>query len=117
MRGAVRAQNGSGRWISVAGPPRQNLKLEAFARSRLGKYRRRCQRKPRVILRGRARRMVRHFSSPAIRVPWFFNLAEGGDQFLRVLPLYVVTAVVKNVNHRIIIQPEDGAGVEGKTMR
>ena len=59
---------------------------------------------------------LRHLTSPAIGVPWLFNLAEGDDQRLGVCPLDVVAAIVKNVDHRVIIQPQNRPPVASKTM-
>src|SRR5262249_35806084 len=62
------------------------------------------------------RRLARHFPVPSIGVPGFLGLAKQRDESVGIFTLDVVTAIIKNIDHGVVIQSENGAGIEGKSM-
>ena len=67
-------------------------------------------------LKARQTRLSGNVSIPRIRVPGLFDFLENGQERLGVLPLKVITAIVVNIDHGIVLQPQDGARVECKPM-
>lgn len=60
--------------------------------------------------------VIRHFSRPKIGIPRFLDKLENGDQRLGILALDVIPSIVKNIDDRVIIQPQHRACVKSKTV-
>ena len=60
--------------------------------------------------------LPRELSRPGLRVPGFLGLSEQLDEFFAVGPLDVIAPVIEDVDHRIVVEAQDGPGVEGKPM-
>ena len=56
------------------------------------------------------------FPGPSVGIPRLLDLAEKDDQGFGILALDEITTVVKYVYHRIVIQPQECARVESKTL-
>lgn len=53
---------------------------------------------------------------PRVRVPWLLHCLKQDKEIFGVLALDVVTAIIKNIDHGIVIQPQYGAGIKREPM-